>query len=158
MPPTELALFHPAGLLRQRGNPFGKDVANAGLFRALARWGGYEQLSVLNQLGLPNQELAQAWLAEVGRELSFASAPLQATNLPAQAGVLLRGQPYLSELAWTRCQAGCQRDYSLVGLIHTIAPPAVRESIGAASLAPSGALGRPDLHLSRGAAGDAHHV
>ena len=136
MPPSELALFHPAGLLRQGGNPFGKDVANAGLFRALARWGGYEQLSILNQLGLPAQELAQGWLAEVDRELSFASAPLQATNLPAQAGVLLRGQPYLSELAWTRCQAGCQRDYSLVGLIHTIAPPAVRELIGAAALAP----------------------
>jgi glycosyltransferase involved in cell wall biosynthesis len=57
--------------------------------------------------------------------------------VPARGGVLLRGQPYLSELAWLRRSAGRQHDYSLTGLIHTIAPPTIRELIGASALAPT---------------------
>ncbi len=129
-------MFHPSGYLRQPGNPFGKDIANAGLFQALARLGGYQQLSILNQLALSSDDLAQAWCSGGADQPVVVSASLHDTDHPAQAGVLLRGQPYLSELAWTRCQAGRQRDYSLVGLVHTLAPPAVRESIGAALLAP----------------------
>lgn len=54
---------------------------------------------------------------------------------------MLRGQPYLSELAWLRRSAGpdpsrADAAYSLAGLIHTIAPPAIREQMAAAALAP----------------------
>ena len=133
---TELALFHPAGHLVHPGNPFGKDIANASLFRSLARLGGYRKVSVLNQLALSSEALSNSWGFDDSEAIEFVSASLHSTEAPGQAGVLLRGQPYLSELAWTRCQAGRQRDYSLVGLIHTLAPPAVRESIGAVSLAP----------------------
>ncbi|MBV2352136.1 glycosyltransferase family 4 protein [Synechococcus sp. HK05] len=136
MPTSRLALFHPPGHLRQPDNPFGKDVANAGLFRALASFGGYERLSILNQVGLTPDALSQAWFPDVDNHPALDSAPLHDTQWPAQAGVLLRGQPYLAELAWLRCQAALQRDYSLVGLIHTLAPPAVRELIGSAALAP----------------------
>ena len=50
---------------------------------------------------------------------------------------MLQGQPYLSELSWLRRGAGLDQAYSLVGLIHTIAPPAVRERIAASAMAPT---------------------
>ena len=40
------------------GNPFGKDIANAGLFRALARYGGYQALHVLHQSGATAEQLS----------------------------------------------------------------------------------------------------
>jgi glycosyltransferase involved in cell wall biosynthesis len=132
----ELAIFHPAGHLTQPGNPFGKDIANAGLFRALAQHGGYRQFNVLNQLNVPPQALAAGLFPDGQMRSAVATAPLHSTDVPARGGVLLRGQPYLSELAWLRRSAARQNDYSLVGLIHTIAPPAIRELIGAAAVAP----------------------
>ena len=53
-----------------------------------------------------------------------------------QAGTLLRGQPYLSELAWERGHRHGHQAYSLVGMIHTLAPPKVRELIGEVLVAP----------------------
>lgn len=132
----ELAIFHPPGHFSLPGNPFGKDIANAGLFLALARHGGYRRINVLNQLGLPAKQLAQDLFPDGNRSITVASGPLLSTDLPARGGVLLRGQPYLSELAWIRRAAAADSSYSLVGLIHTIAPPAIREQIGAASIAP----------------------
>ena len=49
---------------------------------------------------------------------------------------MLRGQPYLSELAWERGHRHGHMAYSLVGMIHTLAPPKVRELIGDVLLAP----------------------
>ncbi len=132
----ELALFHPSGRFVLPGNPFGKDVANGALFRALARHGGYRQLNVLNQLGLSPAQLADGLFAEGEAGPALAGGPLWSTAIPARSGVLLRGQPHLSELAWIRRGEGRDDAYSLVGLIHTLAPPAVRESIGAAAVAP----------------------
>ena len=54
----ELALFHPAGELFRPANPFGKDVANAALFRALAWHGGFRRLHVLNQCDLLAERIA----------------------------------------------------------------------------------------------------
>ncbi len=132
----ELALFHPPGRFLLPGNPFGKDVANGALFRALARHGGYRRLHVLNQLGLPPEQIAQGLFAEAEAAPAVGGGPLWSTALPARSGVLLRGQPHLAELAWIRRGEGRDDAYSLVGLIHTLAPPAVRESIGAAAVAP----------------------
>lgn len=136
MPIKELALFHPAGHLAQPGNPFGKDIANAGLFRALAAHGGYEQVNVLNQLQLQPQEIAAGLFPDGPMTTAVATAPLHSTDIPARGGVLLRGQPYLSDLAWVRQSADRGFDYSLVGVVHTLAPPAIRELIGASALAP----------------------
>ena len=49
---------------------------------------------------------------------------------------MLRGQPYLSELAWQRGHRHGHDAYSLVGIIHTLAPPMVRERIGEVLAAP----------------------
>lgn len=130
-----LCLFHPPGYLGQPANPFGKDIANAALFRGLVEHGGFGEIAVLNQVGL-SAELLAAQLA-LAPGVRFAAAPLTNTALPACHGVLLRGQPYLSELAWMRRAAGLDSAYSLVGLIHTIAPPAIRQLIGDAALAPT---------------------
>jgi glycosyltransferase involved in cell wall biosynthesis len=48
---------------------------------------------------------------------------------PVAAGAMLRGQPYLHELAWLRRRGPGDKAYSLLGLVHTIAPPAIRELI-----------------------------
>ena len=52
------------------------------------------------------------------------------------AGTLLRGQPYLCDLAWERGHRFGHQAYSLVGMIHTLAPPKVRELIGEVLVAP----------------------
>jgi len=133
----ELALFHPAGRFGLPGNPFGKDIANQGLFRAFAQYGGYRQINILNQFGASPKDMAGDLFPEGDVRMPIGSAPLHSTAVPSRGGVLLRGQPYLSELSWVRRAAGAQSDYSLVGLIHTIAPPGVREMIGSASVAPT---------------------
>lgn len=140
--PQQLSLYHPPGhVLATPGNPFGKDIANASLFRALARYGGYQGLHVLHQSGASAEQLAAEFYRPGGPQVTLSTAPLWNTALPASSGVLLRGQPYLAELAWLRRQAGPDASradgaYSLAGLIHTIAPPAIREQIAAAALAP----------------------
>ena len=69
-------------------------------------------------------------------QLASASRRSQTDAKAAQAGTLLRGQPYLSELAWERGHRHGHQAYSLVGMIHTLAPPKVRELIGEVLLAP----------------------
>lgn len=133
----ELALFHPAGRFGLPGNPFGKDVANEGLFKAFAKYSNYRQLNILNQLGVSPRDIAEDLFPGGVIRMPIGSAPLHSAEVPARGGILLRGQPYLSELSWVRRAAAAERDYSLVGLIHTIAPPGVREMIGAASVAPT---------------------
>jgi len=136
-----LALFHPQGHLARPENPFGKDIANAGLFRGLIQHGGFEQVAVLNQVGLAADQLADQLrglgMGAAGVVPQLATTHLADTAWPARCGALLRGQPYLSELAWCRRTAGLDTAYSLLGLIHTIAPPAIRELIGASAIAPT---------------------
>ena len=136
---SSVAFFHPPGRLGRPDNPFGKDIANAALFRGLVEHGGFSRVGVLNQLGLKPEQLASELTPSLNAAaaVEFSTAPLWNTSLPSQCGTLLRGQPYLEELAWLRRAAGLDRHYSLVGLIHTIAPPAIREKIGAAALAPT---------------------
>jgi D-inositol-3-phosphate glycosyltransferase len=133
---SSLAIYHPPGQLGLAANPFGKDVANLELYRALARHGGFETLHILAGLGADPAALAAALGIEAGRGPRVTAGLLLDQGLAAGAGTLLRGQPDLSTLAWLRRRAVGDRAYSLVGLIHTIAPPIMREEIAAAVLAP----------------------
>jgi D-inositol-3-phosphate glycosyltransferase len=117
-------------------NPFGKDVANLELYRALARHGGYDALHILASAGADPQALATALGLKAGQAPRVTAGILLDQGAAAAAGTLLRGQPDLSPLAWLRRRAVGDRAYSLVGLIHTIAPPVMREEIAAAVLAP----------------------
>ncbi|NDC15528.1 MAG: glycosyl transferase family 1, partial [Synechococcaceae bacterium WB9_2_170] len=97
---------------------FGKDVANQGLYRALAEHGKFSQLHWLTAQPASTQQLRDAFLPRGG------ATALRATDLldlyaPCLSGTLLRGQPYLAELAWIRGAFRRPSAYSLVGLIHT---------------------------------------
>ncbi|OYU69245.1 MAG: glycosyl transferase family 1 [Alphaproteobacteria bacterium PA2] len=131
-----LAIFHPAGRLGLKQNPFGKDVANLQLFQALARHGGYEQLDILSAEGLSGEVLSADLFPQGQPTLRLAGGGLLATDGAAAGGTLLRGQADLAELAWNRRRTVGDRAFSLVGMIHTLAPPALRQEMTSAALAP----------------------
>lgn len=133
---ARLSIFHPPGQLGLGANPFGKDVANLQLYRALAQHGGFEQLDIVSLQGTTEAGLRAALLD--GRESGprLAAESLFNLQVPTQSGALLRGQPYLHELAWLRRRAGGDRAWSLIGMIHTLAPPSIREQISQTLVAP----------------------
>lgn len=61
--------------------------------------------------------------------------PLQ-VQAAVRSGVLLSGQPYLTEPAWVRRHAGHDADYSLVGSIFAYSSPPHREQMMHSALAP----------------------
>ncbi len=133
---SRLAIYHPPGRIDLGANPFGKDVANIQLFRALAAHGGFEQIDVVGHANFTPADFTQDLLQGRPSPTRVGAADLFDQARIAQSGALLRGQPYLDTLAWLRRGAVGDRAYSLVGLSHTLAPPAVREMIAAAVLAP----------------------
>ena len=133
---ARLSIFHPPGRLGLGANPFGKDVANLQLYRALACHGGFEQLDVLSFGGTTEAEAREALLGAAATGPRVTAGSAFDTAAPAAAGTLLRGQPYLHELAWMRRKAGAERAYSLVGMIHTLAPPTIRDLISQSLIAP----------------------
>src|SRR6185503_17058050 len=119
-------------------NMFGKDVANLELFQALARHGGFSQLDVLGVRAPSEVDAVRGLLGEtsaappkIAPGVIFNQGPV------AEAGTLLRGQPDLYNLAWLRRRAVGETAYSLMGLAHTLAPPAMRRIIADASVAPT---------------------
>ena len=131
-----LAIHAPNLGLSLPDQPFGKDVANRGLYTALASHGGFEQISFCTAEQPPLVSLQQQFGAAPGAARLSISSLMQTDAALGQAGPLLRGQPYLSELAWERGHRHGHQAYSLVGMIHTLAPPKVRELIGEVLLAP----------------------
>jgi len=127
---SRLSIFHPPGQLGYGANPFGKDVANLQLYRALAQHGGFEQLDILSLSPTSEGDLRQALLGGAPGGVRLTADIVLNQTAPMAAGALLRGQPYLHELAWLRRRAASDRAYSLLGLVHTLAPPSVRERIG----------------------------
>lgn len=131
-----LAILHPSGQDALRPNPFGKDVANLQLWQALARHAGYARLDILTGQGVDPSGFVQRLLAEAPAGSEIVAGRVDISQAPAQAGVVLRGQPDLADLAWARRRRAADRAYSLVGLVHTLAPPAMRQIIAACSTAP----------------------
>ena len=115
--------------------PFGKDVANRGLYTALATHGGFDEISFCTADQPPLERLQKQFGAAPGAARLTLSS-LTKTDAAAIAGTLLRGQPYLCDLAWERGHRFGHQAYSLVGMIHTLAPPKVRELIGEVLVAP----------------------
>ena len=100
-------------------------MANRGLFTALACHAGFQKItfSTAEQPSLSSLPDLVLFLV-----LLF---PMVSNFISGSccAGTLLRGQPYLSELAWQRGHRHGHDAYSLVGLF-ILAPPMVRERIG----------------------------
>ena len=132
----ELAIHHLGGSLSLGANPFGRDVANLALYRALARHGGFETLHMLMAPVSPAEALSENLAGGTSLSTRIESGGLLEVDRAARAGTLFRGKADLSELAWTRREMATDEAYSLVGLIHTLAPPMTRQEIAAASLAP----------------------
>ena len=130
-----LAIHAPNLGLSLPDQPFGKDVANRGLYTALATYGGFQQISFCTADQSSQVSLQQQFGAAPG-SAQLKLAPLMQTDAAVQAGTLLRGQPYLSELAWERGHRHGHHAYSVVGMIHTLAPPKVRELISEVLIAP----------------------
>ncbi|THD58927.1 glycosyltransferase family 4 protein [Phenylobacterium sp.] len=135
--PARFSIFHPQGEVGLRQNVFGKDVANAELLRAMAQHGGFEQLDVLSLNPANEAHLREALLADPEDPIRLTSGSILNTRPAREAGVLLRGQPDLQNLAWLRRITGGDRGYSLIGLIHTLAPPAIRQTLANSMLAPT---------------------
>ena len=133
---SRLALYHPPGRIGLKSNPFGKDVANLQLYRALARYGGYGRIDLLSNLPVADSDAAADLFPEGRATCQVAGGSILSAEAPAEGGVLFRGQPDLDALAWIRRKATGDRGYSLVGLIHTLAPPAMRQIIAGALTSP----------------------
>ncbi len=124
--PGGCAIYIGQQQLRQRHNPFGKDVANRNLYRALIEHGPWD-----DQLFLVHNRIDAD---ELGANLFDGKAPpkpLSSTSVLnhgaiAERGTFLRGQASIGELSWLRRAEKGERDYSFVGLIHSLAPQAMR--------------------------------
>ncbi len=130
-----IALYHPSAGVRPKTNPFGKDVANVELFRAILKHGDFDEVDFHVSSDITAADLVQGLLGEPSpKQVSVRSLLDQAA--PVRAGALVRGVPDLSDMAWLRRSAGHEAGYSLVGMVHTLAPPAMREMIGKAATSP----------------------
>lgn len=117
-------------------NPFGKDIANVGLFRAIAKYSEHPgQLNFLN-FGTLNPDIlaSEIFPGEPARR-HLGSVSLFEQDVIAESGCLLRGSADIADLAWKRRGKG-DRNYSIAGLVHTLAPPAIRQYISCCLTAP----------------------
>ncbi len=131
-----LAIYNPAGNVGIGENPFGKDVANLQLYRALARYGGYDPLYVLGHGQSDDAQLTAAFDADRPGASRIVGGHVLNQDLAAKAGAVLRGLPRLQDLAWLRRRAVGDAGYSLIGLVHTLAPPVVRGEIALHAISP----------------------
>ena len=131
-----LAIYLPSGTIAPPPNPYGRLIANAGAFRALASHGGYRQIDVLGHQPLSSQALQREFLPNGSSGCAITVGSVLNSGIAAQTGMLLSGQPYLSDLAWIRQQAGHGQAYSIVGSIFAFASPVHREKMLASLLAP----------------------
>ncbi len=133
---SRLAIYHPPGRMGLRENPFGKDVANLQLYRALAQHGGFDQVDLLSNINVSAEDLTGDLFPDRAPTTQVISSSVLAVEGAVKAGTLFRGQPDLEHLAWIRRRSANDRSYSLIGLIHTLAPPALRQSVATALTAP----------------------
>jgi len=121
--------------LRLGPKPFGKDVANVGLYQALARFGRFDHIVFLVSGRLDPRAFRASLLGDKPCTAKISSANVLYSEVAARAGNLFRGSANLSSLAWQR-RGIADHAYSLVGMIHTIAPPGIRDQIAAVCTAP----------------------
>ena len=133
--PDELAIYLPDGQVEPPTNPYGRLIANAGVYRALTRHGGYRRVHFQCRTPAEPEQLARELRADA-TAVEITSGPLLSTAAATRAGVLLSGQPYLSEPAWVRRHAGRDADYSIVGTIFAFASATHRERMMSSALAP----------------------
>ena len=85
-PGSRLAIYHPPGRIGPRANPFGKDVANLQLYRALARHGGYARVDLLSNLPVPDAEVAEDLFPGERPPCQVAGGSILSTEAAAEGG------------------------------------------------------------------------
>jgi glycosyltransferase involved in cell wall biosynthesis len=129
----EVAIYLPGGLITPPANPYGRLIANAGTYRAIAN---HPQIQHVHfQCRTPPAACDLADQVGLAQEQVTVGTPIQ-TSAPARAGLLFSGQPYLSEPAWVRRRAGKDTQYSIVGSIFAFSSPQHREQMMNSALAP----------------------
>jgi glycosyltransferase involved in cell wall biosynthesis len=132
-PRGEVAIYLPGGRITPPANPYGRLIANAGTFRALA---AHPQVAKLHfQCRTPPDPVELAEQVGMAADHVTVATPL-ITSAAARCGVLFSGQPYLTEPAWVRRHARLDTAYSIVGQIFAFSSPAHREQMMLSSLAP----------------------
>ncbi|WP_374570086.1 glycosyltransferase family 4 protein [Phenylobacterium sp.] len=136
---SSLAIYIGAGAFASDRNPFGRTIANRQLYRAVALHGGFDPLTFVTQEAATPEALSQTFGldgAQPPPRLAQRASP-EAREAAIRSGVLFRGDPDLQDLAWERRAAAGDEAYSLVGLVHTLAPPALLQRMVNAAVAPT---------------------
>lgn len=131
-----LAIFHQPSAGRVGRNMFGASVANHELFQALIRQAGLNRVDFLTPEPMPVDSIVEHLLDGIVPVARIGSGSLMDQALARDCGTLMRGGPRLDDLAWLRRRASLDREYSLIGLIHTIAPLPMRHDIATSTIAP----------------------
>lgn len=124
-----LTLYAPSAGNGLGKNVAGIDVANHSLFRALLLYGGLQQLDFLNSKSAPPDKIRASLIQDLQCKTNLTSTHLLAVQPARKSGTMLRGSAAIESLAWDRRRHGVAQDYSLIGLIHTLAPPTIRDGI-----------------------------
>ena len=115
--------------------PVGIDVATREFLRAFFRFADQSTFATL----APNSSAFATFRDLAGEENISAQRCTAIAGIDdpalAEAGLLMRYDPAISQYAWRRRRHG-QKRFSLVGLAHASASNAVREAIGALATAP----------------------
>lgn len=117
-------------------NVFGASVANHEMFQALIRHGGLDRVDFLTPEPIPVDSIITHLLDGVAPLTAIGSASVMNQAVARASGAVFKGGPRLDELAWLRRRASMERAYSLIGLIHTIAPLPMRNDIAGTTIAP----------------------
>lgn len=133
---ARLAVFNLDPRVALQGNVFGKDVANFRLFQALVRHAGLEQVDFLMTQVVPADQVAAKLVGDAPGAARITTNDMFTPAVPIAAGTLLRGSGKIEELAWLRRKYAGERGYSLIGVIHTLGPPASRHAHAMLSVAP----------------------
>lgn len=131
-----LALHYKPGPGGVGRNVFGASVANHEMFQALIRHGGLDRVDFLTPDPIPVDSIVAQLLDGVAPASAIGSASIMNQAVARDSGAVFKGGPRLDELAWLRRQASMEREYSLIGLIHTIAPLPMRHDIAGTTIAP----------------------
>lgn len=131
-----LAILHAPSVKGVGQNVFGATVANHDLFSALIRHGGLSQVDFVSPNPLTADDVVKHLLGGTAPQAKIGVSNVLNQSALRGAGTLLKSGPRLDELAWLRRRASMDRAYSLMGLIHTIAPLPMRQDIAGTTIAP----------------------
>jgi D-inositol-3-phosphate glycosyltransferase len=132
---SHCSIYLPGRYVYPNANPFGKDIANVGLYRALARHLPGDRIYFHVHRPVDSQEFARQLLPNERPNKAIRTTSVLDLDAAVESGTLLYAKADLADLAWLRRKRG-DAAYSLAGVVHTLAPPAVREYIAKAAISP----------------------